>query len=153
MKIVKAKVYYRRTAGRTCYRDKNFDGYPKCWEQISPIEAIWPNEIGKQEFKDAKGTYQIWLLKLTDEDYDICMYDPQCSMISKTDAEAIAADNDPDYDEPEEITNEATVKRLTIKAFQGKTLTKAEEDALNPDKPNKGIGRKKAFLKKHAITW
>ena len=153
MKIVKAKVYYRRTAGKTTYREKNFDGYPKCWEHISPIGALWSNEFGVQEFKDATGTYQIWLLKVTDEDYDICMYDPQISMLSEADAEPIAADLDPDYDEPEEITNDAVVKRLTIKAMQGKPITKDEENMLDPDHPSKGIGRKKSFLKRHVISW
>lgn len=152
-KVIKAKVYYHRKAGRTTYREKNFDGYPACWENISPIEAIWPNEFEVQEFEDTEGTYQIWLLKLTDADYNTCMYDPQCSILSEADAEAIAADLDPDSDEPEEITNEAVVKRLTIKAMQGKTFTKAEEDMLDPNKPAKGIGKKKAFLKRHDITW
>ena len=153
MKIVKTKVYYRRMGGKTTYREKNFDGYPKCWEQISPIQALWSNEFGVQEFKDDKGTYQIWLLKVTDEDYDTCIHDLQCSPISETDAEAIVADLDPNYDEPEEITNDAVVKRLIIKAMRGKPLTKDEENALDPDHPNKGIGRKKSFLKHHVIRW
>ena len=153
MKIVKAKVYYRRTSGKTTYREKNFDGYPKCWEHISPIGTLWSNEFGVQEFKDDNGTYQIWLLKTTDGDYDTCIHDLQCSPISEADAEAIAAYIDPDYDEPEEITNDAVVKRLTIKAMQGKPLTKDEENALDPDHPSKGISRKKSFLKNHDITW
>ena len=152
-KIVKAKVYYRRTKGRTTYREKNFDGYPACWKDIAPLEVLHTNKRDVQEFKDAKGTYQIWLLKLSDEDYDTCLYDPQCSTISEADAILIAADIDPDSDEPEEITNEAVIKRLTIKAMQGKTLTKAEEDALDPDHPGKGIGRKKSFLKRNDPTW
>ena len=152
-KVIKAKVYYRRKAGRTTYREKNFDGYPACWANITPLEVLHTNERDVQEFKDAKGTYQIWLLKVTDADYDICLYDPQCSMISEANAEAIAADIDPDSDEPEEITNEAVVKRLTIKAMQGKTLTKKEEDALDPDMPNKGIGKKKSFLNRNDPTW
>ena len=153
MKIVKAKVYYRRMGGKTTYREKRFDGYPKCWEQISPVKALWSNEYGVQEFKDAAGTYQIWLLKVTDEDYDICVQDPQCSPLSETDAETIAADIDPDYDEPEEITSDAVVRRLTIKAMQGKPLSKDEENMLDPEHPSKGIGRKKSFLKRHDITW
>jgi hypothetical protein len=154
-KVLQAKIYYKRKEGVTTYRDKTlFDGYPDCWQFINPIAAVWPNEFEKQEFTSEKGPYQIWLLKLTDADYDIALADPQCSPLSEAEATAIAADLDPDFEELEEITNEAVVKRLTIKAMQGKSLSEAEEGALDPHNDElKGINKKKSFLNKHALSW
>lgn len=152
MKIIKAKVYYKRTAGRTTYRDSEFEGYPACWERITSIEAIWTNEIGVQEFSDVDGTYQIWLLKLSDVDYDIAIDDPQFYAISEAEAETISTDIDRNA-AGEEITDEAILWRLLIKSSRGKPLSVDEEHALDPDNPAKGINRKKTFMNKHAITW
>lgn len=153
MKIARMKVYYKRIAGVTVYRDQNFDGYPACWDQISPVGVIYPTEFGVREDTDADGTYQTWLVKMMDSDYDISMFDPRFSAISRGDAQDIAEDLDPDIGEEELVTNEATVARLTIKAMRGQAFTKEDDDALEPTAQAPGIGKKKSFINKHDITW
>lgn len=152
MKIIKAKVYYKRTSGRTTYREDGFEGYPACWNNISPIDSLCTSICGVQESSDIDGTYQTWLLTLTDEDYKTAVVDPHCSTITQVNAEAIVAEIDPNYG-MEEVTDETVLWKLLIKSARGKPISIDDEDALDPDKPAKGINRKKNFMNKHAITW
>lgn len=152
MKIIQAKVYYKQTAGGTTYREDGFDGYPTCWKDISPIDTLCTSIRGVQEFSDIDGTYQVWLLTLTDDDYVIAHADPQCAAITQVDVESIVMEIDPNYG-MEEVTDEAVMWKLLIKSTRGKPISTDEEDALDPDNPAKGINKKKHFLNKHAITW
>jgi len=49
-------------------------------------------------------------------------------------------------DRVEHITDEARVRRLTIKASLGQKFTTEEEDALDPSDSTPGINRRKIFI-------
>jgi hypothetical protein len=148
MKILKVKIEVTHNNGATQYV-----GYPKEWldnkEKISNI--LYPGDRTDEVGEGGK-LYQIVYPVLPDDLYDKMKNLPICS---EPNLAELTAYSDKHAPQVERITDENKVIGILAKTAQGKVLTKADKDALDPENPTPGITKTKRWIdeiKQYGIT-
>lgn len=145
MKVLKAKVYVDQSNGATKYT------YPQTWldnkERIP--EILYPNDRSDQG-TDEKGTYQ-WVYPIVPDDVAQELIKlPEFTTPDRTELELYADKHAPVV---ERINNPDKVISILAKVTRGEKLTLAEQDAIDPTKPESGIVMTKPWLQQAEETY
>jgi len=133
-KIIKAKVYVKRTSQGTSYSG----GYPI---GLATNKTIWLAE--GDDGKDSKGTYVIKLAIVLDNSIaNTAIATGQAWEVGKTEANEFGRKLIP---QKVKMTDGQKVAQILDKQAKGGTLTQKEMDTLDPDNEEVGVNRSKLF--------
>lgn len=134
MKVIKAKVYYKKIDNRTTYSG----GYPKCW-QAEKIPLVLYADTGTES--DGR-TFQNVLAIVPNDLYEVMIKDNNCFPVSKEEAIAIGNQYRPQVDK---VVDMDKVLKILAKSARGEKLSVEETNALDPNHPEIGINKSASF--------
>lgn len=137
MKIIKAKVYIDQDTGSTVYH------YPDIWlKNKESIPAILYPQDRSDQGTDERGKFQIIYPVVPDDLATELLKLPEFSPANQKELEQYSLKHQPIK---EVITDQSTVIKATLKLAKGQSLAQKEIDALDPDSPEPGIVKTKAW--------
>jgi len=136
-KIIKAKVYYTKDASGTHYSG----GYPKNW-QANKIAVMGYGDAGEDE----RGTYDIVMGLIREDDYATQLISDNPGVVWEIQKDEANEFGDK-YWRPQtvKILDQRKVIEILAKAVRGEKLTQKERDAIDPEKPERGLNKTKKF--------
>lgn len=136
MKYVIVKINKQNVPGQRMKYPVKYNAYEVDANKIGPI--VYEGGIGRgQPFEEC----MIYLADATADKYAV---DPDMRIVAEVEANEWLAANKQEQAKPDEtVTDVNRLIAIQVKIAAGKVLSQEDNDALDPDKPTKGISRKK----------
>ena len=143
-KLIKVKIYYKEEGNSIIHKDKDFDGYPGGWEPKKFHEIAYGNNA-EDMGRDGEGKFKYIVAICKDDTYAQNMLSSHPDRIEFIETQEAKNWGDKYFGGKEFISDHTEVIRILSKVNKGEGLNPSDLDAINPDKPQVGIGRKMKF--------